>query len=134
MEQFELQIISATGEIESCQIWFARGIPVTLNTRSARFGDVTFTDDNLFAALCNYRRLLEKDGFLLLCHGARKDAYPSRMALEMGGGRKVYLTKMGQQARREDLVDIFEAATFEQVCSVDEQRAAHEAWLRSLVR
>ncbi|WP_281718219.1 hypothetical protein [Pandoraea apista] len=54
------------------------------------------------------------------------------MALQMGGGRKIYLLHSGRQAKREDLVDIFDAAPIEQVCGVDEQRAGYEAWFRSL--
>jgi hypothetical protein len=54
------------------------------------------------------------------------------MARQMAGGRKVYLLKNGMQARREDLVDAFEPAEFEQVGTVAEQRAAYEEWLRSL--
>lgn len=43
-----------------------------------------------------------------------------------------YLLKNGMQARREDLVDAFEPAEFEQVGTVAEQQAAYEEWLRSL--
>jgi len=54
------------------------------------------------------------------------------MALQMGGGRKVYLLKHGKQAKQEDLVDAFEEASIEQVCTVAEQQAAYEAWFMSL--
>jgi len=78
------------------------------------------------------RLFIEGKGYLLLCNAARKDAYPSRMALEMGGGRKIYILRHGMQARREDLIDIFGAASIDQVCTVAEQRASYESWTRSL--
>ncbi|MDB0544623.1 hypothetical protein LBW62_25630 [Ralstonia solanacearum] len=127
-----MEIASSSGERELCKIEFTQGVPVTLSTRSARFGELLFTDDNLFAAMSAYRLRLEQDGYLLLCNGARRDAYPSQMILEMGGGRKIYLLHAGRQTSREDLVDIFGAATIEQVCTVAEQRASYDAWIGNL--
>ncbi|MEC5408442.1 hypothetical protein VOM14_23100 [Paraburkholderia sp. MPAMCS5] len=108
-------------------------MPVTITVRSPCFGELSFTDNNLFDALSAYRRALEQNHYFILCNGARKDAYPSQMALQMGGGRKVYLLHSGKSAKRQDLVDIFGSATIDQVCSVAEQRAAYEAWVQSLV-
>ncbi|NWB32096.1 hypothetical protein [Pseudomonas gingeri] len=132
MTNIHVEIASFSGEKEPCEIEFTQGVPTLITIRSTRLGVRSFTDNNFFAALSAYRRLLEQEGYLLLCNGARKDAYPSRMALQMGGGRKIYLLHSGKQAKREDLVDIFDAATIEQVCSVDEQRTAYESWVRSL--
>ncbi len=126
-----VEIATSSGERELCKIEFTQGVPVTLSTRSARFGELLFTDDNLFAAMSAYRLRLEQDGYFLLCNGARRDAYPSQMALQMGG-RKIYLLPTGRQTSREDLVDIFGAATIEQVCTVAEQRDSYEAWIRNL--
>ncbi|MEF2251062.1 hypothetical protein [Ralstonia solanacearum] len=132
MTSVRVEIASFSGERESCEIEFTQGVPVTLCIRCARFGELSFTDDNMFAAMSACRRRLEQDGYLLLCNGARRDAYPSQMILEMGGGRKIYLLHAGRQTSREDLVDIFGAATIEQVCTVAEQRASYDAWIRSL--
>jgi hypothetical protein len=54
------------------------------------------------------------------------------MAREMGGGRKVYVLRMGRQARMSDLVDSLEEASLELVTTVAAQTAAYEAWLDSL--
>lgn len=126
------EIAASSGMREPCEIEFTQGVPVTLCIRSARFGELSFTDDNMFAAMSACRHRFEQDGYLLLCNGARRDAYPSQMILEMGGGRKIYLLHAGRQTSREDLVDIFGAATIEQVCTVAEQRASYDAWIRSL--
>jgi hypothetical protein len=133
MTNISVEISSLVGEKECCEIEFTQGVPVTIVVRSARFGELSFTDNNLFDALSAYRSVLEQSNYLILCNGARKDAYPSQMALQMGGGRKIYLLHSGKSAKREDLVDIFGSASIEQVCSVAEQRAAYEAWVQSLV-
>lgn len=89
MKSVCVEIASSSGERELCKIEFTQGVPVTLSTRSARFGELLFTDDNLFAAMSAYRLRLEQDGYLLLCNGARRDAYPSQMILEMGGAENL---------------------------------------------
>lgn len=127
-----VSISSVSGDLEPCEIEFTQGTPIVMKTRSNHFGTAQFTGDNLFDVLSKFRLLIEGSGYLLLCNAARKDAYPSRMALEMGGGRKIYILRHGMQARREDLVDIFDAASISQVCTVAEQRACYESWIRSL--
>ena len=91
-----------------------------------------FAGGDVFDALVAMRLQLEQDGYRLLCNAARKDAYPSRMSREMSGGRKVYLLKPGRQALREDLIDVFDPATYDEVGTVAEQRSNYEAWIRSL--
>jgi hypothetical protein len=118
---------------ESCELqWSFDGRAVVMVAQSASIGTVKIEADNVFAALVELRLLLEVGDRLLLCNAARKDAYPSRMLLEMGGGRKTYLLRRGERAAKEDLVDVFEPATYEQVSTVAEQRQAYEDWLGSL--
>jgi hypothetical protein len=100
--------------------------------KSKRFGALLFTGENLFDVLSKLRVLIERDGYLLLCNVARKDAYPSKMMLEMGGGRKIYILRRGVQAMKEDLVDVFGAVSIDRVCTVAEQQACYESWVRSL--
>src|ERR1700704_624925 len=114
------------GEIE----WSSGAAPVEMTVRSESVGVISIRDEDLFGALVQLRLQFEKTGRFLLCSAARKDAYPSRMLREMGGGRKVYLLRPGEQARKEDLVDVFEPAAFEQVCTVANQRLGYEGWLR----
>lgn len=132
MTNIVLKISSLSGESEPCEIDFEPGYPLVIQVRTQHFGAMTFTDNDLFGALSKLRLQLEQNGYLLLCNAARKDAFPSRMAREMGGGRKIYLLTNGVQARREDLVDIFCAASLNQVCTVAEQLARYEEWMRSL--
>ena len=124
------EIASLSGARESCEIKFVQGTPLTIDVQSHRFGAMCLTGENLFDALCKLRLRLEGDGYLLLCNAARRDAYPSRMVLQMGQG--VYLLKPGVQAKRENLVDLFGFAPIDQVCSVAEQRENYEIWIKSL--
>lgn len=119
--------------IEPCEIEWASGVvPVEMVVRSPFLGLVKIESQDLFDAMVQLRKKLEQSGRRLLCSGARKDAYPSRMILEMGGGRKVYLLRHGKPAAKDDLVDVFDAAEYLQVGTVEEQRLGYEEWLRSL--
>ncbi|HEY7023128.1 MAG TPA: hypothetical protein VH349_18565 [Ktedonobacterales bacterium] len=130
--EVEIKIAAADGDIHLCRVSYISGPSVALTVRSPMFGEGTFTAPDLFDALVAFRLYLEARGYLLLCNAARRDAYPSRMAREMGGGRKVYLLCMGCQARMSDLVDSLEEASLELVTTVAAQKAAYEAWLDSL--
>lgn len=132
MTNVTVQIASISGVLESCDIEFDKGSPIDVRVQTQCLGVVRFADNDLFGALSKLRLRLEQKGYLLLCNAARKDAYPSRMAREMGGGRNIYLLRPGMQARREDLVDIFGEASFDQVGTVAEQNAFYENWIRSL--
>jgi hypothetical protein len=132
MNIYSVVIASLGGAEESCEIEFVRDASIRLTVKSRHFGTMSFVDDNLFDALSKFRLRIEQDGYLLLCNAARKDAYPSRMTLEMGGGRKIYLLNPGSQTRREDLVDVLGVASIDQVCTVEGQRIGYKNWLRSL--
>lgn len=132
MTNVNLQIVSFSGLSEPCEINFEPGSPVDIRVETQCLGTAIFTDNDLFGALSKLRLRLEQKGYLLLCNAARRDAYPSRMVREMGGGRKIYLLTPGLQTRRDDLVDVFGAASFDQVGTLEEQLAFHENWIRSL--
>lgn len=88
-----------------------------------------FLGRDVFACFCDAREYLAKYGVVLLCNGARLDAYPSRMSRDMGDGTLIYITVMGKQARDEDLVNLFDEAPADKIASVQEQREFHRRWL-----
>lgn len=130
--QVSISIASVEGGSEACELEYERGEQAVVELKTRRFGTIVARNGDAFEALCKIRLELEKVGFLLLCNGARRDAYPSRLSRQMSGGRKVYLHRPSVQGRRDDLVDIFDPASLDQVASVAEQRATFEAWLGSL--
>jgi hypothetical protein len=64
----------------------------------------------------------------ICCLGARPDVFPSGMSSQMSGGRKAYRHHLGRRPTREDLVDVFDPASCEDVVTIDEQ----ERTVRSL--
>lgn len=93
---------------------------------------LAFTDDDLFECLVALRKALEAKNWKLLCNGSRPDVYPSRMSRQMGGGRRAYVHKIGEQAKRQDTVDIFDYAAPEVVKNIDEQVLFRQTWFNSL--
>jgi hypothetical protein len=80
---------------------------------------VACTGNDLFQVLQEIRQELEPRGWLIAVQGARKDAYPTGMVRDMIGARRVYILRVGQQVKREHLVDIFaEAAADSEVFRV----------------
>lgn len=132
MGNVALKVSLPSGGMEDCRLEFSQASPFKLVAQSSTLGTVEVQDDSLFGALVRLRTVAEAAGCRLLCNAARLNAYPSRMSLEMGGGRKVYVLKPGQQARRGDMVDIFDYAPIEEVATVQEQRDYYAAWIRSL--
>ena len=47
----------------------------------------------------------------------------------MGGGLKAYVLEVGRRASIDDLVDIFDSASIEDVATVEDQRLFAEKWL-----
>jgi hypothetical protein len=89
----------------------------------------TSTAPDVFEALVRLRRQLEPDGLMIAVQGARRDTYPSGMARDMGAGMKVYVLHPGLRGRREDLVETLDDALPDELGTVDEQRAFHDAWI-----
>jgi hypothetical protein len=86
---------------------------------------------DLFEALVAVRRSFEERGYRLLCAGSRPDIFASSMSRDMGGGRKINIVTMGQQADLDTLVDIFDYAGPDLVGTVEEQYAFRRKWLDS---
>lgn len=127
-----VRMTSIDGIDEDCLIEYCLGRPVEMIATSRAFGRLVVVEGDLFEALCKVRLECEKHRFLLLCNGARKDTYPSRMSRQMGRGEKIYVLINGIQARKEDMIDLLEAASSGQVTTVAEQRENFDLWLTSL--
>jgi hypothetical protein len=130
--QAHVEICSPDGSRETCLLEYASGNQVEMTASCALLGTINVTSSDLFEALNQIRLATEEHGYFMLCNGARKDAYPSRMSRQMGKSGKVYLFKNGLQARKEDLVDLLAPAALDQVTTVSQQRKNYEEWLNSL--
>ncbi|GAB3393013.1 hypothetical protein [Amycolatopsis echigonensis] len=100
-----------------------------LQTRLGTYGGpYTATGPDMFETLVRLRRQLEPEGLMIAVQGSRRDAYPSGMARDMGGGERIYVLRPGQKASANDLVDTFADGPIDQVATVDEQHSFWEAW------
>lgn len=88
--------------------------------------------DDYFSAFCLIREKLEGNNLIPFCYGASLNVYPSRMARSMGSGLKAYKVELGRQARREDMVDIFDQGADVIPATVVNQKEYYEQWLASL--
>src|SRR5262249_44702653 len=62
-----------------------------------------FDADDLYECLRAFRRVIEPDGFRVLCQGARPNVCPSGMTRQMGGALKSYAHTLCQPALTKDL-------------------------------
>ena len=100
---------------------------ITLNYNQT---SLTTMGDDIVDALRQSRLELETQNAMILCNGARIDAYPSGMSRQMSLGRIVYLNQTGQPAKHK--AAIFDKADADWVASVAEQDKYHCDWLASL--
>lgn len=104
---------------------------IQLFTRMGRYGGpYTATGPDVFEALVRLRRQLEPEGLMIAVQGSRRDAFPSGMARDMGGGERIYVMRPGRGATFDDLVDTLADATVDQLATIDEQRAYWDAWMQ----
>ncbi|MEM7225435.1 MAG: hypothetical protein AAF495_20835 [Pseudomonadota bacterium] len=91
----------------------------------------SFEANDVFECLIKLRRLIEPMGWRVLCNGARKDAYPSGMARDMGGGFGLYVLVLGRHALTKHLISTFDPCAAHQVGTIEEQKAFFRRWVRS---
>jgi hypothetical protein len=87
---------------------------------------------DLFASLLELRRELEPLGIQLCCNGARRDAWPTGMMRDMGGGFAVCLHEGVAADAKPPEVRTLAYAPPDQVVSVEEQDPWCEAWWRQV--
>ena len=87
---------------------------------------------DMFEALVRIREQLEPQGWLVAVQGSRLDTYPSGMQRDMGGGLSVYVIRIGEPVRMDDVVDTFAEADPGLVATVDAQRRHAADWKRSI--
>jgi len=66
-----------------------------------------FDADDLYQCLRAFRRVIEPEGFRVLCQGARPNVHPSGMSSQAGAW-KSYAHTLGQPAFTKDLVGTFD--------------------------
>ncbi|SIO64951.1 hypothetical protein SAMN05444166_7499 [Singulisphaera sp. GP187] len=108
--------------------------PVTVRLELSFNGATVSADseEGYFDALCQIRQVIEPDGYRLLCLGASRGVYPSRMSRGMGTGDLAYKLEKGRAAASKDLVSIFSSNESLVSVTIGEQQAYFDEWLESL--
>ncbi len=89
-------------------------------------------EEDHFSSMLSLRRKMELSNMKLLCKGASRNVYPSPMQFSMGNTLKAYNKKLGKQALKSDLVDIFQPIGIEEYSSLEEQKEFQDNWIKSL--
>jgi len=90
------------------------------------------SDEGYFDALSRIRRVIEPDGYRLICLGASLRVFPSGMSRGMGTGHMAYRLEDGKPAMTKDLVSIFDADESVVPATVEEQQSYFNKWIESL--
>lgn len=123
----ELTIVAVDGGREVCHyrggyIPHPKFTRCALDIDSPTFGYRTFESGDLFWALIDFRKVVEPQGWRVLCNGARRDTWPSGMLADSTAGTKVYLLS-GPKEKSGSLpiLDTFGPAPRTEVVTVEDQ-------------
>ena len=86
---------------------------------------------DLFAALRDLRRGLDRDGLVIGVNGARPECAVSGMLADMGEGRKVYVLTFPRTSRRPEMIRTLGPARLDEVSDVATQDEHEHRWLAS---
>ena len=131
MNEVIIKFLLPDGNVVKNNVKHAVAPPWFIELSLDELHDTKFEGSDLFDCLCSLRSKLDVLGIKMLCNGARIDTYPSPM-LQSSGARKVYITTLGKQALRENLVNIFDEALPEKIGTVEQQIGYHNKWIESL--
>ncbi|WP_158075030.1 hypothetical protein [Streptomyces sp. MJM1172] len=119
----EISLVSADGVVTGRLMAQFSGVDYTVRIVCA---DMTYesTAWNFFQALVNVRLSLEGVGLKPAVVGACRNVYPSRMSLEMGGGRRAYLWPLAERPATVDIFDGVPDSEYGNLVFVDDQKEA----------
>ncbi|SNS25174.1 hypothetical protein [Actinomadura mexicana] len=117
------------------------GPPWLLTLRAEDGREWNSEADDLFSAFQEIRRHTDAEGIRLCVNGARRDAHPSGMSRDMGGGRMLYvlpprrglkmLLSLFKRPTRRNMIYIFDPTSCESVVPVGEQIRYFDDWVGS---
>jgi len=133
MNEFkQIHIMRDNGDVSECVLSISQLPPWQVVFNGLKYKEKIFSGEDLFVAMIAMRLELEKDGYAVLCNGARKDIVPSRMSRQMSGGRKAYVIKMGHAACMDQMLDIFDYTDSKLITTVEQQKRYQADWFASL--
>lgn len=128
-----MDVRSPDGSLECAEIELRRDsdcrVRIILNGESYEA-----VDSDFFTSFQQARAPFEAAGSRFLCYGASLGVWPSGMARDMGAGLKAYRLREDRPPTMEDLVDIFGSGDDVRPCTVGEQSAFADRWVRDAAR
>lgn len=132
-DEISVRVRTPSGEVVDARARVGTGVrDCTLEVDLPGLGTRRTVGPDQFECLLRLRDEVEPLGYRMLVNGARRNVWPSRMARDMGGGRKAYVLALGRHSHRPELVDIFEPAPESETALVEEQRTFFKLWLAEL--
>lgn len=98
------------------------------------FNDTKISAENydLLDTLIDIRKQLNERHLDILVAGSRKNIASSPMLRDSSSGESTYFTRLGIQARVEDIISIFDSINKENLSSLNEQKEFRQIWGDSL--
>jgi len=91
---------------------------------------IMVSGENFFNCLIKIRKYLEKENLYIGCQGSVKNGYPSPMSFDMSLGTIAYTLQLGEPAKRNSLVNIFDPVPIASVGTVEEQNKFYAEWMQ----
>ncbi|MBV1830450.1 hypothetical protein HNW77_06490 [Komagataeibacter sp. AV436] len=132
IEHRKIEAITENGSAKNIILEISTQYPWFVNIIHPEKWARRYEAPDLFSAFQTMRLDFEKAGICFLCIGARPDVMASGMSRNMSGGRKVYVVRHGEQADRENIVDIFDYAPPDRIGTVKQQQDFATRWLASI--
>jgi hypothetical protein len=133
MNQQLVKILQDDGQYFETYIYYAQLPSCKIRFIFPDQKEIEFDGYDLFECLIDLRRELEKKNWRILCNGSRIDVHRSSMSSQMAGGTVLYVMKqLGEQAKFEDNVYIFDECAPELIATVAEQEKFRDTWFDSL--
>ncbi len=132
-EIYEIQLRTPSGSVIVAQVELVDDEDCVIVLTSS-VGTFTAKAADYFDAFSEIRCNLAKLGLLPSCYGASRNVFPSNTSRQMGGGLKAYRLTLGQQARMDDMVCIFDSSSDLDLCQPEEQQEFHRLSAESVVR
>jgi hypothetical protein len=128
MNPKKIKIINS-GTIEVAEILYELD-PATLTVNFSDHASIKSSGSSLFECFSQIR--LSLPNIVFLCEGAKRNVYPSRMSSQMASGLLAYEFKLGEQALKKDIVNIFDHDEIDVVEDPNDQAKFYRIWLESL--
>jgi hypothetical protein len=132
MKKHVIFLIGGADDDEAATFWESESDGTCRLECEVRGRKISSCAADFFEALCLVRQELEKENLIPFCYGASLNVYPSGMCRDMAQGLVAYRLQRGQQARREDLVRIFDEGHDVIPVRVQMQREHFDEWCASL--